>query len=1006
MMKLKCFRFAVYVVALMSFLNTYGQDLPGIILPSPQTRELNKYVDFPTDYSSGIPNISIPLYVIKMRGIQIPITLNYHASGIKYAQEDGNVGVGWSLSCDYRVSRTIYGQPDASDIEMNPSLYQSKMQYFANNIVFPAVSGSVTVADRELLYPQRDRDKFLKRLLPMKYQTDPSLPSQTDPLLDGEYDLFNYNMPGAGGKFIITDRLNKIVQEINPGRNKFGYLEGIASNNYASGIIGFRIKDDNQNIFSYGEQVDKSGIRVLETNNGPNNAKDITAWALTDVDTKYGEKIKFRYENKNISSKFKKQVSIDIKDPTGDMNSFWSHSIDNEAKRSDYSVFALASIGTENEYVTFITQNNTGATDRISRIDIVDSSTNSLIKRIEFTYQSIYFNLHSFTFLQSLRILGKDLAEVERYQFDYYDADDYPSGYIGMNNIVPDQWGYNKVASNQNELLHNEFGNDHARPDGAPATTNRISGKLSDYYQGYLGNRNEFSSPEVFSLQSIKYPTGGTTVYEYEPNRNSDISPRYLGGIRIKSVKQYGATYDMNGNPTLDQRRDYTYQGGYNRAAFFYDEFRKEYPIFEYASGWYSRRGVTYSTNSLGDRLEMDNTVHYSGVTEHFLLSTGNRGKVVYQYSNISGSLGYLPFNIQIEDPNGYMQYYLGGPTYTFSYSLWKQPALLSKLIYSNTGALVKKESYLNSTFGYQSFTGLKVKPYVKILGSFDAYFPLYYAHVSSLFNHGLYTVETGNTLPIQKTETVYSSADSLVTVTNYEYNSLNQVNKETATDSKNSVIERRFIYPADIPYDNTALQMIAANDVNKILEESVRENNVLISKVESQYYKLFDEIFVSAKTRRLNTVSQALEDAVLFKRYDNQGNITSVAKANDVTVNYIWSYRNRFPVAEIRGVSYEALQGVLGAGAIAAFGLNSSPTLTDINNFLAPVRTAIQNGTLPLAKMLSFSYDPYVGIKTQTDVRGVVLYYDYDSFNRLSSIKDEQGHLLKKNEYHYNSQN
>lgn len=284
----------LFSISFFSFLQIYSQSIPTILPPSPQTKELNKYVDFPVDLNSGIPEISIPLYVIKTKGLDIPITLSYHASGIKHGQDDGDVGLGWSLSCNYRVSRTIYGQPDSRDIQMSPAMYQSKMQQYANDLSFPAVSGSVSTDDRHLLYPFLNRDKFLKRFLNQSYATNPSFPSQSETLLDGEYDHFNYSIPGGGGKFIIIDRDNNIVKEINPSRNKIGYIEGTALNNYASGIIGFNIKDESQNTFSFGEQVDKLGATVLEKSDLGGFAGNATAWALTDIDTKFGEKIKLQ----------------------------------------------------------------------------------------------------------------------------------------------------------------------------------------------------------------------------------------------------------------------------------------------------------------------------------------------------------------------------------------------------------------------------------------------------------------------------------------------------------------------------------------------------------------------------------------------------------------------------------------------------------------------------------------------------------------------------------------
>lgn len=686
------------------------------------------------------------------------------------------------------------------------------------------------------------------------------------------------------------------------------------------------------------------------------------------------------------------------------MASLWQHQVDNEAKSANYSIFSLSSIKTANEHIKFIT-NTSGYLNRVNYIDIVDSLTNTLKKRVEFYYHTIYFDIHTYTLLDSLKIYGKNLQEAETYRFNYYDEDDYSYGFFSNGNLVPDHWGYNKITQGIYKLLHNEFGNDFVKPNGAESSTNRISGKLSESYASYLDNRNENYTPELLSLKGIRYPTGGSVIYEYEPNKSSDAVPRYLGGIRIKNITHSGATYDVNGNPIPAQRRDYTYQSGYTRAALNYTEFRKEFPVFLNHQERMDMRGLIYSSNYLGDRIENDNTVHYAIVTENLFSNSGTNGKNVYQYNNIASSLEYHPYNIQFNDPAGYMQYYLGGPSYASMYSLWKKPVLLSKRTYTNNNKLVKKESFVYGIFNNQSYTGLKVKPYARIIGQFDEYFPIYYAKISSIFNHGLYAIETGNTLPIERSETIYSETDSITTVVTYEYNSLNQVTKEILTDSKNEILEKNTVYPANIPYDHIAAQMIAANDINNILEQSAKKNNMLTQKIENQYY-LQNSLFLLSKSRTLNIQSQLMEDAIIFKKYDAKGNIQSISRANDLTLNYLWSYRNQLPIAEVKGIDFATLESLLGAAAIVNFGLNPNPGQSDIMNFLLPVRTAIQNGTLPQAEIISYSYDPLVGIKTQTDTRGVTLFYDYDSFDRLSSIKDEYGAILKKIEYQYNTQN
>ena len=37
----------------------FSQDFPNIKFPSPQSYEMNKYIDFPVDLNSGLPEMSI-----------------------------------------------------------------------------------------------------------------------------------------------------------------------------------------------------------------------------------------------------------------------------------------------------------------------------------------------------------------------------------------------------------------------------------------------------------------------------------------------------------------------------------------------------------------------------------------------------------------------------------------------------------------------------------------------------------------------------------------------------------------------------------------------------------------------------------------------------------------------------------------------------------------------------------------------------------------------------------
>ena len=99
---------------LLFWIHSSGQKNPynEVTISSPTAASLGKYADIPVNHHTGIPQIGVPIYTIKEGSLQLPISLSYHASGLKSAELASWVGAGWSLNAGGLITRTVQGVPD------------------------------------------------------------------------------------------------------------------------------------------------------------------------------------------------------------------------------------------------------------------------------------------------------------------------------------------------------------------------------------------------------------------------------------------------------------------------------------------------------------------------------------------------------------------------------------------------------------------------------------------------------------------------------------------------------------------------------------------------------------------------------------------------------------------------------------------------------------------------------------------------------------------------------
>jgi len=107
--------FNLFVMILLIGMNQIrGQNIFTAIPPSPNSAELAKYGDIPVSLYTGVPSVNIPLWELSCGKLSVPISLSYHASGIKVDQIASNVGLGWSLNAGGAITRSVRDLPDES----------------------------------------------------------------------------------------------------------------------------------------------------------------------------------------------------------------------------------------------------------------------------------------------------------------------------------------------------------------------------------------------------------------------------------------------------------------------------------------------------------------------------------------------------------------------------------------------------------------------------------------------------------------------------------------------------------------------------------------------------------------------------------------------------------------------------------------------------------------------------------------------------------------------------
>lgn len=248
-----------------------GQDhaagLDKIIPPSPRASSLGRYGDIPVNLYSGTPEISIPIYMVQGKGINVPVSLSYNASGIKVEDIPGWVGLGWTVQAGGIITRTVRGRAD--DLPGG----------FLNN----PTHGFIAL--------DNDYYGFGTWRLPLdRTEREQYLDLVHRDIIDTEPDLYYFNINGQSGKFVF-DVDGSVV--IIPQQN----LRIEPQQSTSGEIQSWKIWDGKGNLYTFGK-TNANEISFPRDVSGAPLTHYISSWYLAGLRSLNGEdEILFEYHN-------------------------------------------------------------------------------------------------------------------------------------------------------------------------------------------------------------------------------------------------------------------------------------------------------------------------------------------------------------------------------------------------------------------------------------------------------------------------------------------------------------------------------------------------------------------------------------------------------------------------------------------------------------------------------------------------------------------------------------
>ncbi len=1038
-----------------------------VIPPSPNSSALLEYANIPVNYYTGTPEIDVPLYTLKGRHLELPISLSYHASGIKVDDIPSWVGTGWTLNAGGVITREVLGLPD-----------EDEDGYCGPNLRGERTNDPVTV-------------EYLSEILYENWDSEP--------------DIFYFNFLGRTGRFVINAEGNPIMLpyqslSIEPaiGPNSSNDYWTITDEKGVKYVFGSTISskeytDSQQHLTGHWACVQ------------PELKSFISSWYLDRIEY-LGDVISFTYATgSNHTFRINSDLKVNYSEGGAICAVYTCH--------QDYSDITIRNqkflhkISSEFGEVELFESSRLDYSNlrKLDRIE-VKNINNVMVKNIAFQYG--YFS-PSCTSADCKRLKLNEVRDITNNSntlirgFDYYEDQNLPP----RNSYKIDHWGY----YNNNPV-------------------NDLIPSVSGIYSGAI-REPSLDKSKANSLKKIINPAGGYQEIIYELHDFMDTGGlEFAGGLRVSSIKEY-PTLGSNPLITnySYKKEDGTSSGLLAKKPRYHHDFSNSSLTYNLATNNVvsscSSSGTVIYSHSIVERFDLNGThVGYGRVVIENKLG----GEEIFEYTNFDNYADFYDpddyFFAIYESPIDPLGPPFALPTNSY---FWARGMNTSYEVKNELGSTLKRDMRIYEEYANNSVSPAKgIRTTVNnFIGT--VYVDGYGTVTSSLtipgfFRTGIYSHSSkGIRLDYSEhyqydqygNESTYSKVD-------YTYSDTepNFVKTETTTHPDGSKDKTEYKYAFDLvaPPGGWLTYALAIQRLNfihdiaspiesiysyapsgggfKVIGGQLNRYKIISglneALPETVYSLELDNPLSSFSGSSIQETSSGIYDFVFDSRYQPQttigydinGNITSVSPNDGLPKQYIWGYNATLPIAQIEGVlgnnsvysSFEkgfdgwsigygtvhndAVTGSksvepLGSsvqsanqlpagtylvsmylknpnstsGAVTISGHPSIQPFWPGNNkwqygqrivtLSSPAKITLESSlgqdilfdevrVQPLkTHMTTFTYEPLIGLTETTDSNGKITTYQYDSRNRLHLIRDEDNNIVERYRYNYGNE-